>query len=85
LVLDRWPKAFGPESLIGIRPIDLSQIHPWAGGQNVRSCNRIELASPEVLDAGGGAGIVNVGVIHANNPLADVKAISHVLGALPRK
>ena len=25
-------------------------------------------------------GVVNVGVIHANNPLADVKAISHVLG-----
>ena len=31
-VLDRWPKAFGPESLIGIRPIDLSQIYTWARG-----------------------------------------------------
>lgn len=25
--------------------------------------------------------IVNIGVIHANDPLTDVKAISHVLGA----
>ena len=79
-MLDRWPKAFCPESLIGIRPIDLLQIYTWARGQNVRSRNRIEPASPEVLDAGGRTRVVNVGVIHANNPLADVKAIRHVLG-----